>query len=283
MTESPEELVDFAVQIARRAGRYLMTQLPLGKWARGEIEHKAGRELVTEVDRNSERMLVAAVRSRFPDHAIVSEEGGAALGANGEAELRWIIDPLDGTTNFLHGHPLFSISLAVQQVPRAEPSDLSAGPEIVAGVIFLPYLDETFLALRGGGAFLNSRSIRLAVSSTAELSDALVATGFAYDRDLYPNYDNFIRIAQDGLGIRRCGSAAIDMAYVAAGRYDVYWELGVKAHDIAAGALLVQEAGGRVTDFAGGAQWLDGANIIASNGQVHEAVQERLDPLVPAD
>ena len=145
-------------------------------------------------------------------------------------------------------------------------------------MVFLPYLDETFLAARGGGAFLNSRTIRLSVSGTDDLADSLVATGFAYDRDRYPNYDNFVRVARRARGIRRCGVASIDLAFVAAGRYEAFWELGLRAHDVAAGALLVREAGGRVEDLTGGGDWLEGASIIASNGRVHAAMKELLEP-----
>lgn len=301
MTAHEFELADFAMGIARKAGKMIMAQLPLGLWRRSPIEHKAGRELVSEVDRAAERMILAAIRQRYPDHGIVAEESGVAAGGHGEAEFRWIVDPLDGTTNYLHGHPLFAVSVAVEQLRRRDhadgravgaastaPSDSEddppvraeaegAAPDIVAGAVFLPYLGETFLAARGGGAFLNSRSIRLSVSDTDDLADSLVATGFAYDRDRYPNYDNFVRVARRARGIRRCGAASIDLAFVAAGRYEAFWELGLRAHDVAAGALLVREAGGCVEDLSGGPNWLDGGDIIASNGRIHAAMRELLE------
>jgi myo-inositol-1(or 4)-monophosphatase len=167
------------------------------------------------------------------------------------------------------------------ELPALVHREPAPGPNIVAAVVFLPYLDETYLAVRGGGAYLNSRSIRLAVSPIRELADGLVATGFAYERERYPNYDNFVRVARKARGIRRCGAAAIDLAFVAAGRYEAFWELGLRPHDVAAGALLVQEAGGRVEDLSGGTDWLDGGNIIATNGLVHEAMRELLDPFEP--
>jgi myo-inositol-1(or 4)-monophosphatase len=266
-----EPILEFACDISRETGRMLIANLPLGRW-RGEVESKAGRELVSRVDREAERMLVARVLESYPDHAILAEEGGAA-GGDGAAKLRWRIDPLDGTTNYLHGVPIFSVSLAVEALRPGMP------PETVVAVVYAPYLDETFFGARGIGAFLNSRSIRLGVSSTRQLDDALVATGFAYERERYPNYDNFVRIARAARGIRRCGSAALDLAYVAAGRYDAFWELGLKSWDVAAGALLVLEAGGRVGDFGGGGGWLEAGNIVATNQHLFDTVRELLDPL----
>jgi myo-inositol-1(or 4)-monophosphatase len=285
MTPVEASFVDVALDLARASGRTILEQVPLGLWRGEGIEHKDSRELVSRVDRASERFIVEGLRQAFPEHAILGEEGGYAAGPGAEAEWRWLVDPLDGTTNFLHGHPFFSVSIALEhrgQTPPAarrlgEPSP-AAAPNIVAAVVYAPYLDECYFATRGEGAFLNSRSIRLAVSPTAVLGEALVSTGFAYERERFPNYDNFVRIAHHSLGIHRCGSAALDLAFVAAGRYDLFWELGLRPHDVAAGALLVLEAGGRVTDFAGGTDWLEGHNVIASNGPLHAAVQGLLDP-----
>ena len=256
------EMVDFACGIAREAGGVLMSMLPMGRW-RGEVQEKESRELVSRADRTSEALLVRRMQERFPAHGIVAEEGGGSV--NGEAAYVWHIDPLDGTTNFLHGHPMFCVSLGAREL---------ATGEMVAGVVYVPYLNEMFFAGRGQGSFLNSRSIRLEVSSTDDLSDALVATGFAYDRDRYRNYDNFLTMAKAARGVRRCGAAAIDLAYVAAGRYDAFWELGLSSYDVAAGALLITEAGGRVADFDGGDTWLDGGNIIASNARLFDEVRE---------
>ena len=266
-------LAELAAEVAAEAGKLLMAQLPLGRWT-DAIEHKAGRELVTRVDRDSERLIVRRIREARPDDAISAEEGGVVAGASANAAYRWIIDPLDGTTNFLHGHPMFAVSIGVERF--AEDGRHTDGPDLVAAAVRLPYLGETYLAARGVGSFLNSLSIRLEVSSTEVLDDALVATGFAYDRQRHPNYDNFTALARAARGIRRCGAAAVDLAFVAAGRYDAFWELGLREHDVAAGALLVTEAGGRVTDLAGGADWLGGGRIVASNGRLHEAVRALL-------
>ncbi len=272
------EFSEFAQDIARRAGKLIMNQLPLGRWRAAGVEHKTGRELVSVVDRASEEMLTAAVRTVYPQHGIFAEEGGS-FDPDAQPAYRWLIDPLDGTTNFLYGHPLFAVSLAVQSL-IPERDETPAG-SIVAAVVYLPYLDETYSAVRGAGAVLNSETIQLSVSPTSRMDRALVATGFAYERDRYPNYDNFVRVAHQSRGIRRCGAASVDLAFVAAGRYDAFWELGLKAWDVAAGSLLVQEAGGRITDLAGGDSWLDGANILATNGRLHEPLQQLLDPYPP--
>jgi myo-inositol-1(or 4)-monophosphatase len=280
-TADAERFLEVALELARLAGQQIMADLPLGLWRGEGIEHKDSRELVSRVDRASERLIVGGLREAFPDHAIVGEEGGYAEGAGVEAEWRWLVDPLDGTTNFLHGHPFFCISIGLEHWHPPGPAgqaDARPGPEMLAAVVRAPYLDETYFALRGAGAFLNSRSLRLAVSPTGELAEALVCTGFAYDRARFPNYGNFARIAEQSLGIHRCGSAALDLSFVAAGRYDAFWELGLRPHDVAAGALLVQEAGGRVTDFAAGGDWLEGRNVVASNGHLHEAIRALLDP-----
>jgi myo-inositol-1(or 4)-monophosphatase len=266
----PWEFVDCATGMAREVGRMLMGELPLGRW-RGDVEKKAGRELVSRVDRAAEHLIVRRIRDRYPDHAIRAEESGEHDNG-GTAPYRWIVDPLDGTTNFLHGHPMFAVSIGIERVhPEApKPADL------VAAVIYLPYFSEIFFAAQGQGAFMNSETIRLAVSETGELSDALVATGFAYDRERWPNYENFVRIADKSRGIRRCGAAAIDLAYIAAGRYDAFWELGLRSHDVAAGSLMVREAGGRIGDFAGGDDWLDGGRIIATNTRLFDPLRELL-------
>jgi len=282
MTPPEAAFIDVALELGRTAGRRILKQVPLGLWRGGGIEHKDARELVSRVDRESERFIVDGLRQAYPDHAIRGEEGGYARGPGAEAEWRWLVDPLDGTTNFLHGHPFFSVSIALEhRQGERTPAAPQVEPRIVAAVVYAPYFDETYFAAQGQGAFLNSRSIRLGVSPTAELAEALVSTGFAYQRERFPNYDNFVRIAQQSLGIHRCGSAALDLAFVAAGRYDVFWELGLRPHDVAAGALLVLEAGGRVSDFAGGPDWLEGENVIASNGPLHAAVQALLDPVLP--
>jgi myo-inositol-1(or 4)-monophosphatase len=276
MSDEHARFLEVAMDVARSAGRDMLRDLPLGLWRGKGIERKASRELVSRVDRASEHFIVGRLRQAFPEHAILGEEGGYADGPSTEAEWRWHVDPLDGTTNFLHGHPFFCVSIGLEhwQARAATPS----GPDLVVGVIYAPYFDETYFAVQGEGAFMNSRSIRLTVSPTAELADCLVCTGFAYDQQRFPNFQNFVRIAGRTLGIHVCGSAPIDLAFVAAGRYELFWELGLRAHDVAAGALLVREAGGQITDFAGGQHWLEGRSIVASNGKVHEAARDLLDP-----
>jgi myo-inositol-1(or 4)-monophosphatase len=276
MSDERARFLELGIDLARSAGRTMLKDLPLGLWRGPGIEHKTSRELVSRVDRASESFIVAGLRQAFPDHAILGEEGGYGAGPGGEAEWRWHVDPLDGTTNFLHGHPFFCVSIGLEHC-RAQPG----GPDLVVGVIYAPYFDETYFAVQGEGAFMNSRSIRLTVTPTAELEECLVCTGFAYDQQRFGNFPNFVRIASRALGIHRCGSAALDLAFVAAGRYDLFWELGLRAHDVAAGALLVREAGGQVTDFAGGELWLEGRNLVASNGKVHQALRELLDPFQP--
>ena len=279
---TPAELRDFACHTARDAGRILMDSLPLGRWRGDGVEHKGGRELVSRIDRASEGFIIGQINDRYPGHAILAEESGdSTAGADRPAAThRWIIDPLDGTANYLHGHPMFAVSIAVEQLgAAARRYGRSAG--VVAGAIYAPYLDELFFAAAGEGACLNSPAVRLSTSSTKTLDDALAASGFAYDRQRWPNYDNFLRLTRRCRGIRRCGSAALDLAYVAAGRYDLFWELGLQPWDMAAGALLIIEAGGIVADFAGGSGWLRGRNIVASNVHLQEAVRELLDPLPP--
>jgi myo-inositol-1(or 4)-monophosphatase len=229
---------------------------------------------VSRADRASERLILRRIRSRYPDHAVRAEESGDTHGNGEGAPYRWIVDPLDGTTNFIHGHPMFAVSIAVERLHDEAP----APAHLVAAVIYLPYFSEIYIAAEGQGAYMNSRSIRLGVSPTSDLSEALVATGFAYERDRFPNYDNFVRVAEASNGIRRCGAAAIDLAYVAAGRYDAFWELGLRSHDVAAGALLVREAGGRIGDFGGGDDWLDGGHIIATNDKLFDPLRELLVP-----
>jgi myo-inositol-1(or 4)-monophosphatase len=273
MSASHLELMEFAYDIAREVGRGLMRSLPLGRF-RGSIETKAAGELVSSADHQAEKVILARIASRFPEHAVLAEESGAH-GDVARASHRWVVDPLDGTTNYLHGHPVFATSIAVEVLPP-QGSPGAERHRVVAAVVHLPYLDETFFAAEGEGAYINSRTLRLATSSTAALDDALVATGFAYDRQRYPNEDNFLRLLGATRGVRRCGAAAVDLAYVAAGRYDAFWERGLRPHDVAAGALLVREAGGRVGDFGGGEDWFAGETVIASNAALFEPLQRLL-------
>jgi myo-inositol-1(or 4)-monophosphatase len=266
MAPSPRELAESAVEVSREAGKLLMSELPLGKW-RAAVQDKGHGELVSRVDRNSEALIKKLVRQRHPDHVVLGEESGQD--DDGEYSHRWIVDPLDGTTNFLHGHPFFAVSVAIER---------AVDQELVAAAVHVPYFSETYFAGAEEGAFMNSWSIPIRVSNTETLDEAVLATGFAYDRERYPNYDNFLRIAPGLRGVRRCGAAAIDLAFVACGRYDGFWELGLRIWDVAAGALLVREAGGTVCDFAGGDRWRESGNVVADNGSVGALIREKLDP-----
>jgi len=224
-------------------------------------------DLVTEYDKRSEAHIVASLRAAFPDDAVVAEEGGGHTGASGR---RWLVDPLDGTTNFAHGLPFFCVSIAVED---------ERGP--LAGVIDAPALGWHFYAARGGGAFLVERGLaerRLAVSDTDALSASLLATGFPYDTasSARNNLAEWARIYPMTQGLRRVGAAALDLCFVAAGWMDGYWELKIKPWDVAAGALFVVEAGGRVSDYRGGAFHSDAGEILASNGRVHDALAAAL-------
>jgi myo-inositol-1(or 4)-monophosphatase len=229
-----------------------------------EIRTKsAAIDLVTEVDHACEALIVEGLARERPGDAVLAEEGRGSDRAG--ARLRWLIDPLDGTTNYAHGYPRFCVSIGIER--EGEP---------LAGVVYDPLLDELFSARRGGGAFLNGR--RLGVSGESEIGRALVATGFAYDvrRSAEDNLDHFARFVKTVRAVRRDGSAALDLCYVAAGRLDGYWELKLHPWDVAAGALLVREAGGRVSDLAGGPVPASGAEIVASNGRLHDAMLELL-------
>ena len=257
------EILDLARSAAEDAGRILLGQL--GGLDASEIRSKsAERDLVTSADLASERLIVERIRARFPDHAIVAEEevrdGGAA-----DRGPRWYIDPLDGTVNFVHRIPAFSVSLGLY---------VDGVPEVA--VVHAPRLGETFTAVRGRGAHLGDA--RLSVSSATRLADCVLATGFPYRRHELPNnnLENFNSMFLEVRGLRRLGSAALDLAYTAAGRFDGFWELHLGSHDVAAGALLVREAGGIVTDLAGGDAWLDEGHILAAGEAVHALVRSRV-------
>jgi myo-inositol-1(or 4)-monophosphatase len=265
----PAAWLDDAVAIGREAGAILRE----GFLRPIEVEFKGGIDLVTDTDKKSEAAIVAAIRRLFPEHAILAEEGGEeGAGAGGAGvdtpEWRWVIDPLDGTTNFAHRYPFFCVSIALER----------AG-ERALGVVYDPLRDECFAARRGGGASLNGAPI--AVTREGRLERALAATGFAYDVHDRPEetlrfFAPFLSRVQ---GVRRDGSAALNLAYVACGRFDLFWEVKLHAWDVAAGALLVEEAGGRVTDFSGGAMPNDGLEVAASNGALHAALLAVLEPI----
>jgi myo-inositol-1(or 4)-monophosphatase len=264
MSRTSESELRFAVDTAVAAGKVLLRHF--GRLSAGAISSKARQRhnLVTRADTEAERLVVDRISRRFPSHAILTEETGQHGRASAGGE-RWIVDPLDGTINFVHEIVFFAVSIALER-----------GGEIVAGVVHAPLLGETFSAARGRGAFLGRR--RLRVSRTGDLRDALFATGFPYDRTQakWDNRENFSRLVHAGRGIRRLGSAALDVAYVAAGRIDAFWELRLRPWDVAAASLLVTEAGGRVTDLRGGDDWLFGGHVVATNGRLHEATRRRL-------
>jgi myo-inositol-1(or 4)-monophosphatase len=220
------------------------------------VEMKGDKDLVTEVDKESERLIVEHLLSCFPDHDIVAEE---SLYPQTGSQYRWIIDPVDGTTNYAHGFPWFCSSIG-----------LELDGEMVVGVIYNPVYDELFTAAKGGGAFLNG--VRLSVSAHMPLKNTLLGTGFPYDCATDPanNFDNFIAFQKKARGIRRAGAAALDLACVAAGRLDGFWELKLKPWDVAAGVLLVREAGGVVTTFDGSGYNVFNNRIVASNGLIHD-------------
>jgi myo-inositol-1(or 4)-monophosphatase len=250
-----KETTRTAVDAARRAGRVLVEGFggPL------DASMKGPREVVTAMDRASEDVIVGAVRGAYPDAAIVAEEGSPAPA---RGAMVWIIDPLDGTNNYAHGFPFFSVAIAVEE-----------GGRLTTGVVYDPLRDELFVGEAGAGATLNGAAIR--VSQADRLSDSLVATGFPYDRgeSTENNLANLNRFILAVRGIRRAGSAELDLCYVACGRLDGFWELGLKTWDVSAGGLIVREASGVVTNF-GTAGWDHRrGDVVASNGRIHDEMQ----------
>jgi myo-inositol-1(or 4)-monophosphatase len=250
-------MLNFAIQTARDAGRVLAE-----KFGRAiQISNKGDIDLVTEADLAAERLIVERVRSYHPRHAVLTEESGDVVALGGaRSDYKWIVDPLDGTTNYAHGYPVFCVSIALEHEGR-----------VVVGVVYDPLRDELFAAERGEGATLNGRRVR--VSATDDLNRALLCTGFPYDvrerGDFARHFRNFIMSAQS---VRRDGAAALDLAYVAAGRFDGFYEEGLRPWDVAAGVLLVEEAGGRVTHYDGRPFDHYHPPIAASNGLVHDAM-----------
>jgi myo-inositol-1(or 4)-monophosphatase len=245
--------LDISAEIAREAGALLATYFE----RRIGFELKGEHDLVTEADRASEQLVIDRLRSHFPTHSIVAEEGG---GHTGSSEYCWYVDPLDGTTNFAHGFPMYNVTMALEK----------AG-ELIAGVIFDPMRGELFSSERGSGAYLNNRRIR--VSKVARIEDTLVATGFpSRKRHENVNVHFYYQLAMVTHGVRRAGSAALDLAYVASGRLDGFWEFGLNPWDMAAGILLITEAGGKCSDMHGGPMKLRGPHLLADNGTVHDAM-----------
>ena len=261
-----QPLLNIAIRAARRAGDLIVRNIDrvptLG------VRSKSRNDFVTEIDQLAERDIIETIRRTHPDHGFLGEESGRS----GGDEFLWIIDPLDGTTNFLHGFPTFAVSLACEYRGRLEHA-----------VVYDPMRQELFTASRGDGAQLDGRRIR--VSKQLELEGALVATGFPY-RANARYIDEYLAmlkaVMQQTAGIRRPGAASLDLAYVAAGRVDGFWEIGLNAWDTAAGTLLITEAGGRIGTLAGG-EYRQGGNVVAGTPKVYEALVECLRPHVPEE
>jgi myo-inositol-1(or 4)-monophosphatase len=259
-------MLGIAVKAARRAGAII--NRAARDVERLAITRKRHNDFVTEVDRAAEQAVIEVLHRAYPDHAILAEESGAAAGNQGESEYTWIIDPLDGTTNFIHGFPQYAVSIALRHKGV-----------LAQAVIYDPTKDELFTGTRGRGAFLNDRRMR--VSKRAQMADALVGTGFPFrDFETLDEYIGMFRaLTARTAGLRRAGSAALDIAYVAAGRLDGFWEMGLSPWDMAAGALLVQESGGLVGDFGGEPGYLDSGRIVCGNPKVFAQMLQIIGPL----
>ena len=253
-------MLNFAIETARDAGQIL-----LEKFGRHiNIQKKGEINLVTEADLASEALIIERIKSYYPKHAILAEESGEAVVMGSEMSWKWIIDPLDGTTNYAHGYPCFCVTIALEHEG-----------EIVIGVTFDPTRNELFAAEKGQGATLNGKSIR--VSSTDKIGDALIVTGFPYDFKTRPAFARHLtEFLLHSRGVRRDGSAAIDMAYVACGRFDGFWEEGLNPWDVAAGKLLIEEAGGQLSYYDGSPLSVYKPPICASNGRIHSQMLDVL-------
>ena len=255
-------LLNIGVRAARRAGDLIIRHI--NQLDAIKVDSKGRNDFVSEVDRMAEDDIIQTVQRSYPDHAFLAEESGA----RGDSEYLWIIDPLDGTTNFLHGFPVFCVSIAVMYRGRLE-----------HGVIYDPLRQELFTASRGAGATVDGRRIR--VSDTRLLEKSLVGTGYPYKpgSEWLDAYMGMLKDAmQATAGVRRPGAAALDLAYVAAGRLDGFWEIGLNLWDIAAGALMIQECGGIITDLDGRDGWQKSGNVVAGNPKIHEALLQLIEP-----
>lgn len=251
-------MLNFAVRVARDAGRLLRDRVGTSI----DIDHKGSINLVTDVDLASEKLIREVISTYYPRHEILAEEGGLA---ESNSEYRWIVDPLDGTTNYAHGYPIFCVSIALEH-----------RGEVVIGVVYDPMREEMFTAERGAGAALNNRAIR--VSKTDDLMESLLSSGFPYDirTSKLTNLDHWANFAMNAQALRRDGAAALDLCNIACGRFDGFWELNLSPWDTAAGVLIVTEAGGRVTDFSGGTFSNYKPEVLASNGLIHDRMIEVL-------
>jgi len=262
-------LLETAIHAARQAGKVLSRYARTGF----RVENKSAIDLVTEADHAAEQCVIDVILASYPDHAFLAEERGRI--GQSQSPYVWIIDPLDGTTNFAHGFPTYCVSIGLEYKEQC-----------VLGVVYDPTRDELFSATRGGGARINDQPIK--VSQTAQLDQALLVTGFAYNIRETPNnnLDHFARFALRVQGLRRTGSAALDLCYVAAGRFDGFWEVKLNPWDMAAGLVILCEAGGRVTDFCGQSHSLYGQELVASNGHLHDSmisvIRKSLDSRAPS-
>lgn len=260
MIPTYEELCLFTCEIARSSGLLMAEERK--NFDVNKIEYKGIHDLVSYVDRASEERIIAALKVLLPESGFIAEEGTSDI--KGE-RFNWVIDPLDGTTNFIQGIPIYAVSIG-----------LLDENELVLGVVYEVGRDECFYAWKGGGAYLNAEPIR--VSERSNIHDALLATGFPYSD--FSRMDEYLKILRwamkNARGVRRLGSAATDMAYVACGRFDAFWEYDLKPWDVAAGAIIVKEAGGVVTDFQGGSNFLFGREIVATNKLVEKLIQDKI-------
>lgn len=254
-------MVNIAVRAARSAGNIIARHMD--RLDTLTVEAKGHNDFVSEVDRMAEQEIISVLRKAYPHHAILGEESGG----QGENEYEWVIDPLDGTTNFLHGVPHYAVSIALRHRGRLE-----------VGVIYDPIRQELFTAHRGGGALLDGRRIR--VSNRPDINGALVGTGFPFRaQHHFPAYMKmFTALTEKVSDLRRAGAAALDLAYVAAGRLDGYWEIGLQPWDMAAGVLLVKEAGGIVSDFKGGDDYMNSGNIVCGSPRVFKGLLTTINP-----
>lgn len=256
--------LNIAIRAARRAGEVILRGLDTLETV--ATMSKGRNDFVTEVDRRAEQEIIQIIKNVYPGHSFLAEESGKHSGD----ECVWIIDPLDGTNNFIHGVPHFAVSIALEIKGRTE-----------IGVIYDPIRQELFTAIRGGSSKLNDRRIR--VSNKLKLSDSMLGTGFPFREgqplDVY--LDGFARLLPLAAAVRRPGAAVLDLAYVAAGRFDGFWEIGLQAWDMAAGVLMVREAGGLVGDFQGGNDFIQSGNIVAGNPKVFKAILQALHPGLP--
>jgi myo-inositol-1(or 4)-monophosphatase len=260
---SMQPMLNIAIRAARSAGDLILRSSD--NVSRLTVEQKGKNDYASEVDRMAEREIINIIKAAYPDHAILAEESGEHKGN----DFVWVIDPLDGTTNFLHGFPQYAVSIALKHKGRLE-----------VGVIYDPLRDELFTAKRGGGAMLNNR--RLRVTNQNSLKVALLGTGFPFktDKHLDAYVGMFKALTTECAGIRRAGSAALDLAYVAAGRLDGYWEIGIMEWDMAAGILIIKEAGGVVTDFSFNDKYMESGNVIVGSPKMHQLMYQLIEPHV---